>query len=268
MSVVHLHLDFETRSRYEIKEVGLDNYARSAEVLMLAYAVGGQAPQVWFPHEGRPLPEWVVLLLTRPEAVKVAWNSAFERAIFKHCLSVDVPISQWLDPAARARYAGVGNSLAQACQVLGLSETEAKLEAGKKLIRLFCQPVKTKKRLGQFNDWTTHPEQWAEFVEYCRRDVIAERAVLHKLEAFPLPPMERRLWELDAKVNERGMPVNTKFVTQAQRIVTVEREKLTAELIDITGLENPNSNMQMLGWLREQGYPFASLGAKKVAAAL
>jgi len=266
VSCIHLHLDFETRSRLDIREVGLDNYAQSAEVLMLAYAFGDAPPSLWFPHEG-PLPD-ALWLLARPEVIKVAWNSAFERAIFKHALGIDIPIRQWLDPAARARYALGTASLAQTCDVLGLAEEEGKLASGKKLMRLFSFPVKTKKRLGQFNDWTTHPAQWAEFAEYCRRDVVAERAVLHKLAKFPLPLMERRLWALDQEINERGMPVDMAFVTAARRLVDDERARLMAELTDLTGLENPNSVPQLLGWLKGEGYPLGSLGAKKVEAVL
>jgi hypothetical protein len=45
--MTHLHLDFETRSRLDIKKVGLDRYAKSAEVLMLAWAVDDGEPELW-----------------------------------------------------------------------------------------------------------------------------------------------------------------------------------------------------------------------------
>ena len=62
MSVVHLHLDFETRSMLDIRQVGLDRYARNAEVLMMAWAVNDQPPQIWLPSE-EPMPEHLRLML-------------------------------------------------------------------------------------------------------------------------------------------------------------------------------------------------------------
>jgi hypothetical protein len=71
-------------------------------------------------------------------AVKVAWNCAFERAILKHCLGIDSPISQWLDPSVLARYATLPPHLKGACEFLGLGD-KAKHD-GSRLIRKFCMP--------------------------------------------------------------------------------------------------------------------------------
>jgi DNA polymerase len=262
--MICLHLDFETRSTVDIKECGLDVYARNAEVLMLAWAVNDQPPQIWQPHEG-PMPDNLAMFLRRRAFTKVAWNSSFERAIFLHCLGIDIPIIEWLDPSCIARYAGLPSSLADVCKALSLDETVAKAATGKKLIDTFCKPYR---KTGKFLDWTTNPEEWAQFVEYCKQDVVSERHILRMLHAFMLPRHEKKIWRLDQAINERGIPVDMSFVTNAKAIADAERARLMEEMRQLTGVENPNSTKQMLGFLKENGYPYESLNQKMVKEAL
>lgn len=265
MAQVNLYIDFESRSRVDLKVRGLDNYAKdpSTEILMMGWAINDGAPQLWFPHI-EPLPDHLHLMMTRPEIPKIAYNSEFERVMAREVLKVDIPIEQWIDPSVMARYASIAGKLGFVGEVLGLPEDVAKKAEGKKLIRKFCMPKKN----GEFNDWNSHPEEWAAFCEYCCFDVRAERGVFHKLKAFSLPPLEVRMWHLDQRINERGLPVDMQFVHNAGAIVAYEHAKLTEEFVALTGLENPNSVKQLLPWLKQHAYPFGSLGKKWVDKAL
>jgi len=273
MAAVELHLDFETRSRTDLSERGLDNYCDdpSTQVLMMAWAVNEALPQVWFPAAG-PMPEQLELLIRRNEILKIAFNSDFERTILKRILHIETPVAAWADPMLMGRHASIAGDLAFVGEVLGLAEDKKKSADGRRLIKLFCEPAKRKKKdppgMPEFNDSTTHPEDWTKFVEYCRQDVIAEREIFHKLKAFRLPPEEQRMYELDQEINERGLPIDVDFVAKASKIVTEEREELMAEMRALTGLENPNSTAQLLGYLKTQNYEFNSLGAKWVIKAL
>jgi DNA polymerase len=263
--MTHLHLDFETRSRLDIKKVGLDRYAKSAEVLMLAWAVDDGEPELWLYDD--PLPARLDDLLYSgaysPPVLKVAWNCAFERAILRHCLGMESPIGEWLDPSTLARYATLPPHLKGACEFLGLGD-KAKHD-GSRLIRKFCFP----NRKGAFTQPQDAPGDWETFKEYCRQDVIAEREVLHQLQrGFSLPPFERKIWEIDSAINERGIPVDMQFVTEAKKLVDAEKARLLAELTQITGLANPNSGAQLLPWLQARGYPYSSLLKKRVDLAL
>jgi DNA polymerase len=262
--MIQLIVDFETRSPIDIRECGLDVYSRNAEVLMLAWALNDSKPELWQPREG-PMPDQLALLLTRREIVKVAHNVAFERSIFRHCLGIDIPLTSWLDPSCMARYAGLPSSLADVGEALGLPQDQAKDKDGKRLIQKFCRPKKD----GTYKDWNSDPEDWARFCDYCKQDVVAERNILRKLEkGFMLPPRERKIWLLDQQINERGIPVDMTFVHNAKTIVDAERSRLMDELGSLTGLENPNSTKQMLGFLKENGYPYESLNQKMVKEAL
>lgn len=265
MAAIHLHLDFETRSRLDLREVGLDRYAKdpSTEVLMLAYASNDQEPQMWFPHE-REIPEELLFLLKRPEVQKLAFNSEFERTIFHEVLKLTIPIKEWTDPAVWARYASIAGDLGFTGKIIGIAEDKAKIAGGKKLIKFFCGP----NRKDEFNDWNSHPEQWQEFIEYCKRDVLAERELHRKLKAFEPPPRERRIWALDQKINDTGLPVDMVFIRGAMRVVEQEQTALMGEARELTGLSNPNSTSQLLGWVKDQGYPYGSLGKDWVAKAI
>jgi len=260
----HLHLDFETRSKANI-DFGYDLYARNAEVLMLAYALDDRDVHLWVPSEnGATMPLPLEYALADPSVIKVAWNSAFERAIFLHCLGLDIPRENWLDPKFMARYAGMPAHLSDVSRILNLGD-DGKDKEGKRLIKLFCVPNKK----GVFNQPKDHPEDWELFKAYAKQDVVAERTALRELsKAYSLPPRENKIAILDWKINERGMPVDLKFVTQKNIEVIAEKARLMEKFKAHTGLENPNSVTQLLPWLNARGYKFNSLGEAKVRAAL
>jgi DNA polymerase bacteriophage-type len=148
MAQILLHVDFETASRVNLKERGLDNYSKdpSTHVLMMAWAINDALPQVWFPQDG-PLPEHIELMIRRKEVAKSAFNADFERTIFREVLKIETDIQSWEDPMINARYASIAGNLEFVGKVLGLDEDKAKLATGKKLIKLFCEPNKK----GEFN---------------------------------------------------------------------------------------------------------------------
>jgi DNA polymerase len=111
---------------------------------------------------------------------KSAWNCPFERGILKEKLGVWVPYDVWEDGQPSARYLSLPGKLDDVGDILALKPEFQKDKRGKDLIELFSKPHLTRKKKGEeqrqyFNDWTTHPKEWQEFGEYCKRDVIAAR---------------------------------------------------------------------------------------------
>ena len=266
-----LHVDFETRSSAELggtKSVGLYNYATdpSTSVLMLAWCFDDEPVEVWQPHLGN-MPDRLVEGLKNPKIELAAFNSSFERYIFKHKLAIDLPISRFQDPQASARYLSLPGSLDMVGEILGLPASMAKDKEGSRLLDLFSKPHKKKKKRGEepewiFYDWNSHPDDWQQLVEYCRRDVVAEREVMRReklLGVWPLPPLERRIWELDQKINDRGIPVDLKFVQMALKLADREKKEAIEKQNQLTGLENANSNTQLLEWVRKEGYDRTTL---------
>ena len=270
------HLDYETRSVLSLDQYGLDRYIKhpSTRVLLAAYAEGDHKPKLWQPHLDPEMPAELREALEDPWVVVHAWHATFERAISKFVLKIDKPIQEFLDPMVMARSLSLPGTLKEAGSILGLREDLAKIKDGERLIKLFCEPEdeggeETLFGLSEpsFRDWSTDPQDWERFGEYCKRDVEAERAAEKKMHKFPVPESEWEIWRMDQAINEIGWPVDRLTVDGAKFIAEKEREPLIARLKILTGLDNPNSRNQMLQWLEGQGYSFGSLGKDFVARA-
>lgn len=271
---MELHIDFETASEVEISGstgVGLHNYAShsSTRVLMLAWAVGDEEPQLWEPHLG-PMPERLKKLLLDRDVTVVAFNSGFERNILKYQLGIEVPAERFQDPQASARYLSLPANLEDVGMVLGLPRELRKDKRGESLLDLFSFPKKRKKKEGggvYFNDWNSHPAEWVSLGDYAKQDVRAEREIARReslLGVYPLPQRERDVWLFDQKVNDRGMPMDVQFVTNAFQIASRDKEEKLQQQNDMTGLENANSQQQLLPWVQNLGYPLNNLRKQNI----
>lgn len=274
----HLHLDFETRSTQELggsTSVGLHNYAihESTIPLMLAYAYGESPVQLWEPRLGF-MPDDLRQGLEDSKQLLIAWNSSFERHILEYKFGIKILAERFVDPQPSARYLSLPGSLDTVGEILNLPSEFAKDKKGEDLIKLFSVPHLTKKKKGEtqtqyFNDWNTHPEEWQLFGDYCKRDIVAEREITRRLtllKVFPLPELESRIWAWDQKCNDRGMPVDRKFVENMYALGTRSKTEAVEKQNKLTGLENANSNTQLLAWAQTQGYEPNSLNKNTVEA--
>lgn len=276
-----LRIDFETYSEAALvgqDSVGMWNYANhpSTEVLMLAYKLPyAKSVQLWEPHI-EPLPVALRTALFDSEVSVSAFNSAFERYILQYKLGIVVPVSRFVDPQVSCRYLSMPGDLDEASDILGLPESLAKDKRGHTLIKLFCEPQPNKKKRGEEQtyfkaDWNSHPKEWEEFCNYCKQDCVAEEEVARRCEilgALPLPPFERKVWEFDQRVNDRGIPVDREFVEKAYKLATRSKKEALTQQNAITGLENANSPDQLKGWLKPRGYPFSTLRKETVDSVL
>ena len=265
----YLHVDFESKSLKQLRgkfSVGLYNYMRdpSTRWLMLAWAIDDGEVHIWFPHE--PMPQELKEALENPDVFIVAFNSSFERYAFQYLLGITIPASRFQDPQASGRYLSLPASLAEQGEVLGLPPELQKDKRGEELIDMFSVPQRKKLR-GQeaiyyFRNAETNPTEWEEFVSYCKQDVVAEREIIRRqrlLGAFPLPSLERRIWILDQKINDRGMPTSREFAIKGLKLAEQDKQAQLQALNNLTGLENANSRDQMLQWMQTQGYKENSL---------
>lgn len=264
-----LHLDFETRSRVDLPSRGLDLYASdpSTRVLMLGWAVDDSTPAIWMP--GQAVPSELKDALKDPAVLLWAHNAAFERAVFDRVLDVKLALRRWRCTMVMCYYAALPGKLAEAGAVVGLPEELLKNPDGRRLISRFCSPRRpTKNKPWEWCDESTDPEDWELFVEYCRRDVVAERALHARLRNHAPPPSVWDQYALDQIVNDAGMPVDLNMARRAVEAADRYKTAGVAALARRTGLLNPMSNKQALPWLRERGYPFGDLRKATVAKAL
>lgn len=273
----HLFIDFETASELDLSVVGIDRYANhsSTRPLMLSYAIDNDAVQLWEPHK-ETIPKKLLQYLLDPAITKAAWNATFERYILKYCLKIDIPWNQFMDIMVWARHLSLPGGLGDCGTVLGLPDDSAKIEDGTRLKNWFCQPYTMGGKITlfgvsppEFHDYDTHPVDWKLFCDYCIRDTEVERTIFKVIsDISPLPDREQKLWELDQRINERGIPTDRQFVQNAYDMAVRCKDALVLELKQKTGLNNPNSRPQLLPWLQQHGYTYKSLKKEFVASAI
>ncbi len=83
----------------------------------------------------------------------------------------------------------------------------------------------------------THPNEWAEFLEYSRQDIVAMRAIDRRLPSwnYRAGHPELALWHLDQRINDRGVMVDRDLATAATAAAEVEKARLKAETVEATG---------------------------------
>jgi DNA polymerase bacteriophage-type len=250
-----LRIDIETYSSVDLKACGVHRYVEAPdfEITMFQYAFGDSEVNVISLLEGEQIPQHVLRSITDPTVTKTAFNAAFEITGLSKHLGEDLDPAQWRCTSVHALYLGLPNSLGEVGKVLGLAEDKQKL-GGWGLIRYFCMPCKPTKANGQRTRNLPHhdPAKWSLFKDYGKRDVETEREAARKIEHFPLPQKEQRLWVLDQRMNRTGIQVNTTLVANAIRFDAAIKERLTAEAMELTGLDNPGSREQLLAWLQEE----------------
>lgn len=258
-----LLIDLETFSSVDISKSGAFRYTESPdfEILLLAYAWNDGPVRVLDltdPLGHDELPDILTAILD-PDTVKVAHNSAFERACLSRYLGRALPAGEWEDTMVLAAMNGLPQSLDAAGAALQLSEQ--KIKEGTSLISYFCKPCKpTISNGGRTRNLPIHaPEKWERFIEYCRRDVEVEQQIYYRLRSFPVTDFERRVWALDARINERGVLVDTELVEAAIAVDEAFTAAHSAELRRLTGLDNPNSVAQLKTWLAAVGIEADSL---------
>ena len=81
---------------------------------------------------------------------------------------------------------------------------------------------------------------------------------------FPVPDFVWDEYHLDQEINDRGILVDTTLVNQAIDIDAKTKQSLRSRMQGVTGLENPNSVIQMKDWLSGKGVETESLDKKAV----
>lgn len=279
----NLSVDLETFSSVNLGKCGVYKYAESDdfEILLFGYSVDGSEVKVVDLAQGETIPEVVLSALTDETVIKWAFNAQFERVCLSRYLrdkGINVNPGQtgkseglFLNPSSWhctmiwSATLGLPMSLESVGAVLGLDKQ--KLTEGKNLIKYFCLPCNPTKVNGgrTRNKYFHDKEKWEQFKSYNKRDVEVELSIQEKLSRFPVPNFLWQEFYLDQTINDRGIGIDPLFVESAIKLDQEVKTHLMSELKHITGLENPNSVLQMRSWLKKHGLEMESLGKKEVA---
>lgn len=263
-----LAIDLETYSSNNIK-YSVYKYVEAPdfEILLFAYAFDDDPVRVVDLAQGETLPDDVKAALYDKDVLKTAFNANFEINCLRKYFP-DLPEEQWECDRILSLYNSYPPHLAAVAKAMHFDEDRQKDTRGKALIRYFCLPCKpTKANGGRTRNYPKDaPDKWEIFKKYNRQDVVVERAIRDKLVNLRPPDFEHENWLIDQAINRNGIMVNQALVDNAIRLSGEYREKLLARAMEITGLDNPNSPLQVKGWLEERlGCAVDSLSKAAVA---
>jgi len=242
-------IDFETRSRANLPDVGLDIYANDESTEVLCIAFGTQPDNVEVSSTTKEqlhfTPQLYKLIDHVAAGGKIAaWNAMFEYAIW-NC--VCVPKYGWpvlkLDQCIDTMAVAAANNIPQALEDAGafMDANHQKDTTGKKLIQKLCKPsIK-----GVFNN---DPELLKQLFDYCAQDVRTEMAIGTVLR--PLDDSEQAVWTLTQRINTRGVPVCPKELQNAVLAVDKAQKEIDEECVSLTGCK-PSERAKLLNWLNQ-----------------
>ena len=265
-----LSIDLETYSSVDLGKSGVYKYAESEdfEILLFAYSIDDGEVKVIDLASGEIIPEEILAALSDESIEKWAFNANFERVCLSIFLGERLNPQGWYCTMIWAAYLGLPLSLEKVGEVLKLDKQ--KMNEGKALIRYFSIPCKPTKTNGMRTRNLPHHdlEKWSTFKEYNQRDVETEMAIKKKLSAFPVPQFEWENYWIDQNINDRGILIDEVLVDSAIKLDEILREENMDRAIELTGLENPNSPLQLKEWLNKRGLEIDSLAKKDVESAL
>ena len=157
---------------------------------------------------------------------------------------------------ARALAIHLPAELGELSKALGLGP--GKSESGRALMLKMAKP---RKRLedGTYL-WWDDPAMLAELASTrCDQDVLDEAAIDAKLP--PLSAAERRLWELDQKINDRGIAIDVPMIRRCIAVLDVAQEAAHARMKELTGgaVRKCSEAARLVAWLQARGLPCDSV---------
>lgn len=284
-SPLHVHADFETKSIVDIKKCGSDVYARhvSTEVLCMAYAFDDQPVRIW--KFGEPPPNDILTFVANGGTLIGHNVGGFEYLIWNY---VCVPKYGWpplkteqlICTMAMSYAMALPGALANAAPAAGI--THEKDMKGHRIMLQVSQPRSWIDCIycegfasnfcsacfdGKLPIWWTpkeHPEKFEKLYAYCMQDVEVERELYKRL--LKLPPSERHLWQIDQRINQRGISIDIESVRTAIKIVEAERLRINQEIRRLTNnaVATYNANKQLTDWLKLQGVETDSVAKASV----
>lgn len=258
--------DVETYSKEKLPKVGAWAYSlhESTGVWCLCFwheKMNRDSFSVWVP--GDPVPE-----IYRGPYILAAHNFQFERAIFLNILCPKYgfaePFEYRCTMAAAMRF-NLPASLDGVSAALNLDEKKDK--HGSKLMvsmsnRATYDPSKPKPK--NLNE-EKHDANLQRLIEYCKQDVKVERDVSFAI-SDRFGEVDRAMFELDAKINNRGVKIDVETAAMVNRLAKKSAKKLQDQVPELTdgALKTAGQVKQAIEWLSTQGYNASDLQAETV----
>lgn len=272
------HIDFETRSAFDLLKGGADAYSQhvTTDALCLAVAFNDEPVSLWTPdmNDGPWIPNSPRMIHRLLDHVakggKVFGHNigAFEMLIWNNVMTLnygwpELKIEQCEDTMAMAYAMALPGSLDDASRTAGIPYEKDKV--GHRIMLKLSQP-RAILADGTIVWWTKEevPDDFEKLYAYCKQDVVVERALAQRL--MRLSPREQQLWELDFKINRRGVYVDQTAARVTGALVTTEKARLDNNMRQLTGnaVASCSAVGQISDWLKLKGVTVPSLAKADV----
>ena len=246
-----LILDFETRSRVDLKACGTYLYTSDPSTEIICLAILDQATgQKWLWYADM---EWAPAKASF-EAIEAAdligaHNAEFDMGIYEY-IAVgeygwpEIPFEKWYCTSAQCRVNALPASLDDAAWALGL--TQRKHAGGTGLIQKLSIP---NKETGEFNYNETLIKEMG---EYCMQDVIVTDHVQRACRQ--MTENEHQDWLINTSINERGVKIDREIATLSLNYAAAEQKEIGDIMSEITHgtITKHTQNQRIKAWLTEQ----------------
>jgi len=227
-------IDFETRSRCDLKTAGTDKYAAdpSTAVLCMGWMRDGdRRPEVWLPPHGAP-DDSLRWMLADDNCLIAAHNARFDQLIYEYVMVNDhgfppIKRDRWYCTSAQARLNGLPANLDDATRAINAKHKKS--HRGSQLIKQLSIPDKL---TGNFNN---DPNLLQEMYSYCAQDVRATSDLINNTRR--MSEVEHSDWLTSERVNDRGVLIDTDLAGLCVEYAAVERDAINAELNALTNGE-------------------------------
>lgn len=244
--------DAETFNGVKDIKAGVYEYARTCEILILAYAINDEPVKLW-DRTKDPMPADLLETTSKRDTSYIAHNSNFDRIVWResglfpeYCTEV----GNWTCSMARAMLHGFPGSLDKLCSIFHLDVADAKLKDGKKLINRFCKPAPKNHKADRYTS-ETHPEEWGRFCDYAVRDVSAMRKIASLLPSWN---WDAREFHVDQLINDRGFHVDLELVSAGAKAAAEEKIVLAERFRELTEFEvnSPTQRAKFKDYLNDK----------------
>ena len=252
-------IDFETHSTVDLRKTGVYVYAEdhTTDMWCAAYQFDNEPDvKLWTPDQECPA-ELVDHIEDGGELT--AWNAAFERTIWSHILGPryrwPMPkLEQWNCSMARAYAMALPGALEFAAAAIGV-EARKDLD-GHRLMMRMARPRAIVD--GKIIWWDDEPRR-LRLYQYCKQDVRTECAIRDRL--LELRPSEKKLWQLDQIINDRGIKVDLKLCHAAREVVDEATAELNRQMRNVSNSEikSVNAVEDIIGFCQRRGVDATSI---------
>jgi DNA polymerase bacteriophage-type len=260
------HIDFETHSAVDLKKAGVYRYAEhpSTGVWCMSWGIDDGAKGRWRPGDEDPLE---LLAWIESGGRVVAHNAGFERIIWNWVIRKricphwpELRIEQQDCTMARGLALGLPADLERLGKVLRTPIQKDK--DGHALMLRMCKPRRTDPD-GTLV-WWDDEDRIERLGSYCDVDRLTETLIDNSIA--PLSDEERRLWELDQHINDRGITLDVASVDKALAVVTEALKRADDRMWWLTdGVVKKCSEVaKLVKWLNDRGIPCESIAKGEI----